>query len=330
MQSGLQRALGVGFSCLGTCCGGLGDNLVRRAYTLEANGSKAKGVEVSEVRPLWGSGLWLLGWCLTLVVDTVCNIVALELAPLELIAPLGALHILWGAIFASFINGECLRRSDALGGICVLLGIGIVLLLTPGGGKTNAVSLVTNVTGLPCQGTLSGLAFLMLLSIAAHRSGFDAMSSVARPTIAGLCGVMSNSLLFLTEHSGGSAIFFALLTGAAASMQLLTLNWSLATGEACIVVPVTQTVLLLGASIVGSACFDVKQLAVQDILLLGTGMLLCCSGICIIASRPLQTPAMPHDDSESAQPQSYGTVENPSFRQTDNMSARPVTESETP
>eukprot|EP01062_Namystynia_karyoxenos_P059429 TRINITY_DN50876_c0_g1_i1.p1 TRINITY_DN50876_c0_g1~~TRINITY_DN50876_c0_g1_i1.p1 ORF type:complete len:397 (+),score=60.96 TRINITY_DN50876_c0_g1_i1:76-1191(+) len=290
-----KLAGGILASAIGTFSGGLGDNLVRRAYASAAERQDPHVCDADQDgHPpcLWREPLWLAGWALTLLVDTGANIVALALAPLEVIAPLGALHIMWATAFAAVINGEELRLRDGFGAFCVVCGVGLVLLAAPsdGGGGT-----VAALSGPLCQLDATATVVAAFCCAAAAVSAAPCAAHIVRPALAGLCGASSNALLALTEQliaaapaplSAPEVWGAAGATALVACAQLWSLNRALALGEACVAVPVAQTVLLVGASLLGASCLAGTRLTGDMVLQLAAGIAVACAGICVLGCRP--------------------------------------------
>eukprot|EP01065_Artemidia_motanka_P029372 TRINITY_DN35499_c0_g1_i1.p1 TRINITY_DN35499_c0_g1~~TRINITY_DN35499_c0_g1_i1.p1 ORF type:complete len:323 (+),score=63.60 TRINITY_DN35499_c0_g1_i1:240-1208(+) len=291
-----QHGTGLILGAIGTLCGGLGDNLVRKAYAKTQVESSERWLHLDKPERVDAPApccsttmlfhpLWIVGWTLTLGLDTGFTLVALYLAPLEEIAPLGATHILWASVFAFLVNGEVLRTQDAFGAVCVLLGLSLVLAVAPGGTSATPAVLADGNCQSSAAALLGGAAVCGLL----WRAGTVRAARIARPAFAGICGAASNSLVFMLERMRGSHPVMLSLTAAlalCAPAQLWSLNSALAASEACVVVPVYQATLLLGASFVGVTCFDASRLDIDATVKLVCGMSLCCVGICVVTTRP--------------------------------------------
>ena len=111
--------IGAGAAVVGSLGAGLGENLIRLSF------ARIRPDEVPP--PLWRRPLWVAGWLLTTVVTSVCAVVGLAFAPLQLLMPIGGLHILFGVGIAHILSGETLGPSGLAGAALVCVGVTIVL-----------------------------------------------------------------------------------------------------------------------------------------------------------------------------------------------------------
>eukprot|EP01061_Rhynchopus_euleeides_P007017 TRINITY_DN15972_c0_g1_i1.p1 TRINITY_DN15972_c0_g1~~TRINITY_DN15972_c0_g1_i1.p1 ORF type:complete len:526 (+),score=150.11 TRINITY_DN15972_c0_g1_i1:118-1695(+) len=134
-------AIGAAAATIGSFGAGLGENLIRLSF------AKHQGVEPAP--PLWQRPLWVVGWVLTTVVTSVCAVVGLAHAPLQLLMPIGGLHILFGVGIAHVLSGETLGSSGLSGAALVCVGVTIVLTgvdkATPKVNFSNIGDIITRV-----------------------------------------------------------------------------------------------------------------------------------------------------------------------------------------
>ncbi|KAJ9444877.1 putative magnesium transporter NIPA1 [Diplonema papillatum] len=305
--------IGVLVSMTGTFSSGLGDNLVRYSYRLND-----EAAECDKKRP-YKSPWWVCGWTLTVLVDTGCNALALALAPLSLIMPLGALHILWGAFFARTINKEPLLRMGIAGCITIVMGVALVLASAPRDSITRSFSETLDI--MYTFGFIFGQAFVLTLILCGSYftwfSHWPALRQFSAPTVAGLFGASSNLMLKIVESlisAEHGDVFkhwefwvIAIATIGLAVCQLTTLNHALATCEAVNVVPVANSVLLIGGTINGLVCFNDSDSTLADwqIACLSCGMCTVVIGIVTLSMRqsgegPPPSKSMADDASASA------------------------------
>ena len=238
--------IGVGLSLLGTIASGLGDNLVRLSY------SRVEGLENKPA--LCWRPFWVMGWGLTIFVDTACNAAALALAPLALILPLGAMHIFWGSVFAHFINKEKMGLRDMCGALILVAGCVLVLYYAPRDNQDRTFDQTLDViTSRPFILGQSVAAFLVILFVYVCAFVHVApLRTMAEPALSGVLGASSNVMLKLTESLGEESVHrwefyvMAVSTVCLAVSQLLALNNALKKGEAVTVVAIANSVLMVG------------------------------------------------------------------------------------
>ncbi|KAJ9450704.1 putative magnesium transporter NIPA8 [Diplonema papillatum] len=114
--------IGAVAAAVGSTGAGIGENLVRLSY------SKLGDVAEDALPPLLERPLWVCGWLLTTVLTSVCALVGLSFAPLQLVMPIGGLHILVGVAVAHVLNNESLSAADLLGAGLVCFGVMVVLI----------------------------------------------------------------------------------------------------------------------------------------------------------------------------------------------------------
>ena len=115
-----QWGIGAAAAVIGSFGAGLGENLIRLSYSQ---------LSLTEAPPpLWKRPLWVTGWLMTTIVTSVCAVVGLAYAPLQLVMPIGGLHILFGVGIAHVLSGETLGKGGIVGAALVSIGVSIVLI----------------------------------------------------------------------------------------------------------------------------------------------------------------------------------------------------------
>ena len=128
LESNPAWMFGVGLALLGSLFGGLGDNLVRRYHRRRAN-NVALGVTPAS------SGQdklsWVGGMVCTIVLNTSCTIGSYSFAEANLVMPFGGgMHIIWGILFATWINGE--KVTSYVVWCCATIIAGVVTVVISG------------------------------------------------------------------------------------------------------------------------------------------------------------------------------------------------------
>jgi drug/metabolite transporter (DMT)-like permease len=112
-----RTLLGVCVSLVGHSTSALGLNLQRYAHVMKSD------------QPLVRRLPWLIGMaCIALC--EVINFVAMSLAPVSIITPLGAFSVIASAVFGNLLFSEPVTRTGILGIACIT--IGTILIVTNG------------------------------------------------------------------------------------------------------------------------------------------------------------------------------------------------------
>ena len=247
--------IGVGVSLAGTFASGLGDNLVRYSYSMYEKVGVSDSESEESSPPVYKRPLWVSGWCLTIIVDTSCNGLALALAPMSVVMPLGAMHILWGVVFAYLINGEKVGRWDCAGAFFILLGVFLTLYFAPNtdDGTLSYDEILGVMKHAPfISGQLTALALTVSCYLLKTYCPYQQVAAVASAAMPGVIGASSNLMLKLTEALGEKTMerweFYVLACVVVflAVSQLTSLNNALKIGEACTVIAIANSCMLVG------------------------------------------------------------------------------------
>jgi len=115
--------VGVSLALLGSLFGGLGDNLVRRYHRVVAE----KGGAASTVDKM----TWVAGMFCTIILNTSCTIGSYSFAEANLVMPFGGgMHIIWGILFAQWMNGE--KVTSYVVRCCSTIIAGVVTVVVAG------------------------------------------------------------------------------------------------------------------------------------------------------------------------------------------------------
>ncbi|CAA7259134.1 unnamed protein product [Cyclocybe aegerita] len=215
----------------------IGLSIVLLASVLNAAGlniTKLDHVRTSAIpkaarRKDWMRPLWLLGMLLYILSQLIGSTLALEYMRAEYVAPLGSTSLVFNFLFARFLVGTPVTKTDIYGTIVVILGvIGIVAFGSINSGLTSATD-VAHITYLWRRGGWLGYFFAMSFAlfavlvfttrldlVLATRAELAAVPfSGARPTQGGLPPPVSFSVNKLRRTWFGKVfgVFFALKAG---------------------------------------------------------------------------------------------------------------------
>lgn len=92
---------------------------------------------------MWRSPLWAIGMFLTVVVNTVCTLIALLFAPATIVTAFAGVHIFWNTVLAKTLNRERSVIHDYVGIAAVVAGIILIVIFS---GKDKAIASVESFT----------------------------------------------------------------------------------------------------------------------------------------------------------------------------------------
>lgn len=234
---GLGSAIGI-VGCVGTSCG-----LVLEKHSHAQNECDEK--PVAYYRQPW----WLAGFSMFLA-GQILNLIAMSMAPQTVLSCLGAMSLVFNALFAMLILGEDLLRTQLLAMVGVIAGVILVITNTPASDIVvhtgDIVVLVSPLISFEvCVTTLILAVFLPLCWIVisffqpALMSIFWAMASAVSSGYTVSC-FKSGALFFTAVASPLRYMQTYCVLGVAVVLSLLqvhTLNLGLKVGDAMIVVP---------------------------------------------------------------------------------------------
>eukprot|EP01064_Diplonema_japonicum_P016542 TRINITY_DN24545_c0_g1_i1.p1 TRINITY_DN24545_c0_g1~~TRINITY_DN24545_c0_g1_i1.p1 ORF type:complete len:448 (+),score=32.22 TRINITY_DN24545_c0_g1_i1:53-1396(+) len=292
--------IGALAAAVGSLGAGLGENLVRLSYSHHKH--MFAELDGEAPTPPWRRPLWVVGWLLTTVLTSSCAIIGLAFAPLQLVMPIGGLHILFGVAVAHVLNGESMSPGDAAGAGLVCLGVMVVLL---GVEKENPKVTFDNIGAVLTRPESIGFFTVVVgcmlgLILCKRKIGkengrvADLIKPVSAPALSGLLSAVGNlmlklSLSLMSDPNWGdsSKIPFVVtltLTILAGVGQVITLNHSLETSPAVVVVPTANSVLITVGSTAG-LLFSSKPASLKTSIMLSAGILLVVTGIILLALR---------------------------------------------
>jgi hypothetical protein len=253
--------------------------------------------------------LWIAGF-LSVVIGSLCDLVAFSFADMSLLAPLGAITLVINLAMAPFVQGEKLTSRDALATGVILAGT--VLCISFGSkGETKA--------------TLHDMALLFLrplfivyVVIAFVYAGFVGvymryyrrrrargrltpreihLHSCVFPTLAGLCGGHSvlfakacGQIVIVTADGENQFIYWGtymlfFLLGAFLFLQVKFLNMGLVRANALLVVPVYQVSWVFANATVGMVYWrDFEHMDSLDTALFFVGIAIAVYGVYLLAA----------------------------------------------
>eukprot|EP00922_Rhytidocystis_sp_ex-Travisia-forbesii_P015311 GHVS01022840.1.p1 GENE.GHVS01022840.1~~GHVS01022840.1.p1 ORF type:complete len:471 (-),score=70.22 GHVS01022840.1:819-2231(-) len=289
--------IGVLASLLGSFCGSLGDNMVRKGFLIA-------GEDVNLMK-MWRSPMWTIGMFFSVIVNTVCTLVALAFAPATIVTSFAGVHILWNMLIAKTWNRERTTGWDYVGSGCIILGIVLIVVYS---GKEHHIGTVDGfwahmVTPYPMAFMLAVFALLLTCWVLSfdwvcerivNEAHVKGIQRFAISTMAGVCGGMSNVLakaVVLTGTAVQLIGFHAVakdpatyavvgLTVIFAVSQLVFLNTSLKRFEAIYVVPIINSLLIACGSFGGLVLFN-EIPSRYDLYI--AGMCLVCAGAAFLS-----------------------------------------------
>jgi len=120
-----NKYIGLAMAIAGSFAIGTSTVITKMGLTTAADGTSATD-NLSYLRnPMWWAGMG------TLVVGEVANFGAYTFAPPVMVTPLGALSVIVGAVFASFLLNERLGHLGRVGCALCILGSSIIVLHAP-------------------------------------------------------------------------------------------------------------------------------------------------------------------------------------------------------
>ncbi|KAF8200907.1 hypothetical protein BJ912DRAFT_947537 [Pholiota molesta] len=151
--------IGLGIILLASVLNAAGLNLTKLDHV------RTSAVPKAARRRDWMRPLWLLGMLLYILSQLIGSTLALEYMRAEYVAPLGSTSLVFNFLFARFLVGTPVTKTDIYGTIIVVLGvIGIVAFGSINSGLTSATD-VTHITYLWRRGGWLGYFFTMTFSL---------------------------------------------------------------------------------------------------------------------------------------------------------------------
>eukprot|EP00921_Rhytidocystis_pertsovi_P009795 GHVQ01015742.1.p1 GENE.GHVQ01015742.1~~GHVQ01015742.1.p1 ORF type:complete len:448 (+),score=37.10 GHVQ01015742.1:1475-2818(+) len=263
--------IGIMSCIVGSFCGSIGDNMVKRAFSLAGHRFP--------IEEIWKCPMWLVGIFLSVVINTVCTVVALAFATASVVTSFAAVHIFWNTVIAKTWLREKTSRWDLIGTICIITGIVLIVWFSgkhqPIGNVDSFVSHLTNF-GVSCF-IISTVLLLCCLAFLATR-GEDSLPATSyqrtiqrfsTAAVSGICGGMTNvfakafvlilgSIAFEGSRrvlTDPSTYIVLILTIIFALTQFLFLNKALQRFEAITVVPIINALLITSGALGGYFLF---------------------------------------------------------------------------
>jgi len=225
--------LGVIIAIIGAFSGSLGDNLVKLSYNTlgklpeDQQGTRSIGRIFRSIRSCIcvccdgaqrsSSGgllaampelvaapdrvqqkadvLFLCGWILTLVINTLCTFLSMAFAPASLITPFAGVHLLWNVWLANWINNEPVSPRDYVASALIIAGV--VVVVTAGAKESPDYPLneLEELFFAPPFVVTMGLGVLMFCRLQYGIRQSENTRRVSLAALAGLLGAFSNPLI---------------------------------------------------------------------------------------------------------------------------------------
>eukprot|EP00922_Rhytidocystis_sp_ex-Travisia-forbesii_P015309 GHVS01022838.1.p1 GENE.GHVS01022838.1~~GHVS01022838.1.p1 ORF type:complete len:465 (-),score=26.70 GHVS01022838.1:809-2203(-) len=289
--------IGVLACLLGSFCGSLGDNMVRKGFLMVG--------EDANLLKMWRCLMWDVGMFFSVVVNSICTLVGLSFAPATIVTSFAGVHIFWNMVIAKTWNRERTTGWDYAGSGCIMFGIFLIVVYS---GKEQHIGSVGEfwshlANPYPMAFMISAVVLLVicwLLSLdwicesLLREAHANAIQRFAVATVAGVCGGMSNVLakaavltvsamqLMGFQYVARDPATYAVLglTIAFAVAQLIFLNTALQKFEAIYVVPIINSLLIACGSLGGLVLFNEIPSRYELYI---AGMFLVCAGAAFLS-----------------------------------------------
>eukprot|EP00922_Rhytidocystis_sp_ex-Travisia-forbesii_P021017 GHVS01030843.1.p1 GENE.GHVS01030843.1~~GHVS01030843.1.p1 ORF type:complete len:515 (+),score=59.31 GHVS01030843.1:328-1872(+) len=257
--------VGLVIALIGSIAGAVGDNMVRLEYT-----KAGPHVKPSEMFKRWK---WIVGLLMTTVVDLVCTLTALALAPATVVTPFAGVHIFWNIFLAKFWLGEEVGFWEILGSVSVIAGVVLIVVFSGKGARITSIETlreyVMTTPFIVFVATMSALltaALLFSTDCGARKLPVSVRKQLQRLSVAassglfgGCTNISAKSLMIIGMQlfQGDISVLRAwesyiilIATVTLAVSQLVYLNVGLRRYEAIYVVPTINS-CLIGSGNVG-------------------------------------------------------------------------------
>ncbi|HEX3780916.1 MAG TPA: glycosyltransferase [Pseudonocardiaceae bacterium] len=250
-------ALGIGLSCLAACCYGTAASLQNGAIHAVAATPSATSVagrlNWRQLRRLVIDRTWLLGLVAT-AGGALFHVLALSLAPLVVVQPIGVLAIGITVLIAVAGGREQLTRPTVLAVLASTVGVGLFVLLAAGGAAQGSQQAGVE---LRIAGVTAGIV-LLLGWVGARSRGW--LRTPAFSSAAGVCfGLVSVLTRVVSEHlrSGVGGIGLGWVVGIpiAVALGAWFVQQAHASGRPDTVVACQSVIDPLVGVLVGACCF---------------------------------------------------------------------------
>lgn len=259
--------VGLAVAFIGSISGAVGDNMVRLDY-MEA------GPHLS-LQQMFRRWKWLFGMFLTTVVDVLCVLVALAMAPATIITPFAGVHVFWNIFLAKFWLREEVGLWEIIGSSVII--IGVVLIVVFAGKSLNLSSLQFLPAYLSTPQAIAYLTFMFFAVLwcivlatntgATHLLPSRIRHPAQRLAVAATSGLLAGNtniaakvlmIVGVQLYAGDTSVLFdywtylvVIVTVVLAVSQLIYLNLGLRRYEAIYVVPTVNS-CLIGSGNVGA------------------------------------------------------------------------------
>uniref|UniRef100_A0A0G4G2D9 Uncharacterized protein n=1 Tax=Chromera velia CCMP2878 TaxID=1169474 RepID=A0A0G4G2D9_9ALVE len=299
--------VGILFEVFGGVLAAVGENLIRQSFLVETR--KA----LNEQRPVHRRPLWVTGMTTTILLNPVCNVIALLCAPAATVQPFACIHIVANVFLSGWISNQPATAGVIVWTMMIMTGLLAVmqwgahastsatlkalvdmLVFFRGRRPSSVLFLWASLTVITCA-----VALLRRSSaISAVRMVKSLCTGLAPGLLAGGAAVGLKSLLMVItaqqDHvfNGTVRFFLALYLGVftvgLAGVELIFVNIAAAQLPTTFTVPVFSGTMMLVGSLGGILLFNEET---ADALGYGTGMILIFLGMVFLAMEQEEDPA---------------------------------------
>ena len=305
--------VGMLLATIGACVSGLGMNMMKASYRLEAH------------KPLCRRYRWLVGISLACWVNTSLDVIAFALAPLALIAPIGGVTIVVSVVLARF--GWAGKREEVAPAqwvaiAAVVSGVAVVDVYGPHPDpQFNTSQVLQHFHEQSFVGyqvcTLSAVCFLYVGMWLGLLGGSNIETTIAAAVAGGLCSGITQTMIKVMATCGGAWVLrgelpFWLPEFWIAAAELICvafillhcLNICIGSANLVVATPFYQVMVILFTIVAGCAFYGDLDVATRsELLMFMLGVICVLAGLCVlIFKRERQAQLLPTKDTKEPKP----------------------------
>ena len=284
---------GVISNIIGSAGNSLGLILQKKASQLQQEKIAKNEIPWKEFNGIVLSPMWLFAFVIMIIIPFPADYIAYMFAPQSLVAPLGAISIVFTILFSPFITGDTITWYNILGIVFIIAGCVLTSIFGSDKNETLKLDEIENLFINPvflilelCILILGEIAFINL------RKNIK-IEPILYGYLSSMFGSIQNVLfklltsISMLDNTFANWEFYITILGMAflAFMQLSWLNKGLAKYDSVIMLPIYNTILIILSTINGSIFF--KEYTVQtpfQLSMFCVGICLACFGVCIVSS----------------------------------------------
>ena len=259
---------------------------------------------------------WLIG-LLCSVISGVSDILALGYAPASLIAPMGALTLIFNMCLNPIINGESVARYTIIATLVICCGTVITVVFSPRGNTDEGHDIGEELENIYISWNFAGFSIFITILISAlwfttsRWKDNVKVYSLAVPALSGTLSAVNRTIgkgmsigLKLTFRGDGCFcvewLWYIIFIGIFLSLfaHLKWLNRGLAAFSPVHIIPISSTCSILVATIAGMVVFrEAEQFSgLESIILFSFGILVIVCGVVALALVPDAKDKAKRDD----------------------------------